>query len=313
VLFDLGSRFLRRIEDETASGNLATKNPGGGGAPAEQVERRFRTWAEGYGVSSRLDDTNGMPGDSRRTWGLVGGIAYSLAPGATLGFAVDQGWTKVEVNGLPQSGRINLIQFGANASFEVGAWTFGFAAIHGRGDIETRNATSSVAGVTGVAFADYEAQLWGAIAETSYYVAVGNGRIVPKLGFDWQHTKTDAFTEAGILNPVTVAGQTAWRVRGFAGFEVGHTWSAPGTMFDLAAYARAVEILDQELPIATVTGGGAPPATFQSIGESRFGIDAGASASLRLAEALRIYALYDGRFRSNFVSHGGTLGVELRF
>ena len=56
----------------------------------QSVERRFRTWAEGYGVRSRLDDTNGMPGDSRRTWGLVGGIAY------TLGKSEEQG----ESNGL---------------------------------------------------------------------------------------------------------------------------------------------------------------------------------------------------------------------
>jgi hypothetical protein len=28
---------------------------------------------------------------------------------------------------------------------------------------------------------------------------------------------------------------------------------------------------------------------------------------------VRLYAVYDGRFRSNFTSHTGTAGVEFRF
>jgi uncharacterized protein with beta-barrel porin domain len=313
ALFDLGTRFLRRIEDETGSQNTATKNPGGGGAPAEQVERRFRTWAEGYGLRSHMSDTNGVPGDSRRTWGFIGGVAGQLAPGVTVGLAVDQGWTKIQMNGLPVTGDIALTQFGVNATIEHGAWTLGLAAIYGRGDIETQNATSFFMGVPGVAFADYRAQLWGTIAELGYYIGIGNTRIIPKIGLDYQRTEADAFTETGIPNPVTVAAQSSWRWRGLAGVEVGHSWASHTTMFDLAGYARAVEILDQQLPVAFVTGGGAPPATFLGVGESRFGVDAGASASVRFAEVVRLYALYDGRFRRNFTSHGGTLGVEVRF
>ncbi len=313
ALFDLGTRFLRRIEDETGYGNAATKNPGGGGAPSAQVERRFRTWAEGYGLRSHMSDTNGVPGDSRRTWGGVAGIAATVAPGVMLGLAVDQGWTDIQMNGLPVTGRIALTQVGVNATIEYGAWTLGLAAIHGRGDIETRNATSIFLGVPGVAFADYRARLWGTIAELGYYIPVGDGRIIPKIGFDWQRTEADAFTETGIPNPVTVAAQSSWRVRGLAGVEIGHSWARTTTMYDLSGYARAVEILDQDLPVASVTGGGAPPATFVGVGESHFGLDAGASASVRFAEVVRLYALYDGRFRRNFTSHGGTLGVEVRF
>jgi outer membrane autotransporter protein len=168
-------------------------------------------------------------------------------------------------------------------------------------------------GVPGVAFADYRAQLWGTIAELGYYIPVGDGRIVPKIGVDWQRTEADGFTETGIPNPVTVAAQSSWRVRGLVGVEAGHTWASHTAVFDLSAYARAVEILDQQLPAAVVTGGGAPPATFQGFGESRFGVDAGASASLRFTEAIRLYALYDGRFRRNFTSHGGTVGLDVRF
>ena len=41
--------------------------------------------------------------------------------------------------------------------------------------------------------------------------------------------------------------------------------------------------------------------------------DAGASASVKLSDALRLYAIYDGRFRDGFSAHAGTLGFEYRW
>ena len=40
---------------------------------------------------------------------------------------------------------------------------------------------------------------------------------------------------------------------------------------------------------------------------------AGATLSAKVTDAVRLYAVYDGRFRSNFTSHTGTAGVEFRF
>jgi uncharacterized protein with beta-barrel porin domain len=51
----------------------------------------------------------------------------------------------------------------------------------------------------------------------------------------------------------------------------------------------------------------------QGIGESRYGADAGAAASLSLTNKFRLYARYDGKFREQFVSHMGTAGVEVRW
>jgi hypothetical protein len=35
--------------------------------------------------------------------------------------------------------------------------------------------------------------------------------------------------------------------------------------------------------------------------------------SAKVTDVMRLYAVYDGRFRSNFTSHSGTLGAEFRF
>jgi uncharacterized protein with beta-barrel porin domain len=47
--------------------------------------------------------------------------------------------------------------------------------------------------------------------------------------------------------------------------------------------------------------------------ESNLGADAGAVISAKVSQLARLYAVYDGRFRSNHTSHTGTIGVELRW
>ena len=58
---------------------------------------------------------------------------------------------------------------------------------------------------------------------------------------------------------------------------------------------------------------GAQSITFQGIGESQYGADAGASASLILTNTARLYVNYDAKFRATMQSHQGTLGVELKW
>jgi uncharacterized protein with beta-barrel porin domain len=49
------------------------------------------------------------------------------------------------------------------------------------------------------------------------------------------------------------------------------------------------------------------------VSESKYGVDAGATASLRLSPLARVYLTYDGKFRDGFTSNGGTVGVEFRW
>jgi uncharacterized protein with beta-barrel porin domain len=51
----------------------------------------------------------------------------------------------------------------------------------------------------------------------------------------------------------------------------------------------------------------------QGIGESRYGADAGASASLSLTNTARLYINYDAKFRAQLQSHQGTVGVEFKW
>jgi uncharacterized protein with beta-barrel porin domain len=83
-------------------------------------------------------------------------------------------------------------------------------------------------------------------------------------------------------------------------------------VFDLSAYGKFVDNFSQNASSVLVTLG--PQAiSVQNIVESQYGADVGASASLNLTNAMRVYLNYDGKFRSNLQSHQGTAGVEVRW
>jgi uncharacterized protein with beta-barrel porin domain len=53
--------------------------------------------------------------------------------------------------------------------------------------------------------------------------------------------------------------------------------------------------------------------TLQGIGESQYGADVGASASLILTQQWRLYVNYDGKIRAAMQQHQGTAGVEYKW
>jgi outer membrane autotransporter protein len=64
-----------------------------------------------------------------------------------------------------------------------------------------------------------------------------------------------------------------------------------------------------------VTSAAAPgvPEVVQGASEGRYGVDAGASASVRVNPTLRFYANYDTRLRDHYQAQIGTLGVEVKW
>jgi uncharacterized protein with beta-barrel porin domain len=108
------------------------------------------------------------------------------------------------------------------------------------------------------------------------------------------------------------SGAAAERARILIGAEVGHYWIFDRKIFDLSAYGKFVDNVTQNFSSVTVSLG-SESITLQGIGESKYGADAGASASLSLSNTARLYVNYDGKFRTAMQSHQGTLGVELKW
>ncbi|SHH15235.1 Autotransporter beta-domain-containing protein [Bradyrhizobium erythrophlei] len=306
---NLGSNFLERLGSQASSGfgrGLRT-NPGGGGASEATDAPRFRTWGEAYGISVNTGAQADFVGDHRQTWGGVAGLGAMVAPGVNLGVSVDQSRTAIDVPLALQSATLDLTQFGFNASVDNGPWTWAVALVHGFGKINSSRDTGF-----GTASAGYNARIDGALTELSYYWNIDQSRIVPKAALEYVRATTGSFQEVGGLDQLMATGTSVERSRILLGAEVGHYWILDQKIFDLSAYGKFVDNTSQNFSSITVSLG-AESITVQGIGESRYGADAGASASLSLSNTARLYLNYDAKFRAALQSHQGTLGVELKF
>jgi uncharacterized protein with beta-barrel porin domain len=306
---NLGSNFLERLGNQASSGfgHALRNNPGGGGASEATDAPRFRTWGEAYGISTRTDAQGVFVGDQRQTWGGVAGLGARVAPGVNVGVSIDQSRTAIDLPLALQSATLDLTQFGFNASVDKGPWTWAVALVHGFGKIDSFRNTGA-----GIATAGYDAEVNGALTELSYYWDIDQSRIVPKAAFEYVHASTGAFQEFGGTNPVMATGATAERSRILLGAEIGHYWIFDRKIFDLSAYGKFVDNVMQNFSSSTVSLG-AQSITVQGIGESQYGADAGASASLNLTNTIRVYLNYDGKFRAAMQSHQGTAGVEVKW
>jgi uncharacterized protein with beta-barrel porin domain len=310
ALLDLGSSFLRRLGDQATHGfNKAMRsNPGGGGASENTDAPRFRAWGEAYGMSARTSAIGDFVGDRRQTVGGVAGFGLRVTPGVNMGFSVDQSHTAIDVPLALQTATLDLTQFGFNGSVDKGPWTWAFAAIHGVGNVNSRRDTGF-----GIASAGYTARLNGVLSELSYFWSFDQSRIVPKAGFEYVRSSTAPLQEFGGLDPVLATGAWAERAKVLVGAEIGRYWIFDQKILDLSAYGKFIDNVAQNFSDVTVSSPGFQSITVQGIGESRYGADAGASASLSLSNTARLYINYDGKFRAAAQSHQGTFGVEFKW
>jgi uncharacterized protein with beta-barrel porin domain len=306
---NLGSNFLERLGDQATNGfgRASRNNPGGGGASEATDAPPFRTWGEAYGISARTSAQGVFVGDNRQTWGGVAGLGARVAPGVNVGFSVDQSHSAIDVPLALQSATLDLTQLGVNASVDKGPWTWAIALVHGFGNINSSRDTGA-----GMAKAGYNAMIDGALTELSYYWDMNQSRIVPKAAFEYVHASTGSLQEFGGLNPESATGTTVDRARILLGAEVGHYWIFDQKVLDLSAYGKFVDNVSQNFGSVTVSLG-ADSITLQGIGESQYGADTGAAASLNLTNNARVYINYDGKFRTAMQSHQGTVGVEFRW
>lgn len=307
----LGSSFLERLGNQASRGigGALRSNPGGGGASevTDVNGLRFRAWGEAYGISTTTSAQGDFVGDHRQTYGGVAGLGTTIAPGVNVGLSVDQSRTSIDVPLALQSATLDLTQIGFNASVDKGPWTWAVALVHGFGKINSSRDTGF-----GIANAGYTGQIDGALTEISYYWSLDQSRIVPKAALEYVRAGTGAFQEVGGLDPVMASSATVERSSILLGAEIGHYWIFDQKILDLSAYGKFVDNVSQNFSAITVSLQ-TQSITLQGIGESQYGADVGAAASLSLTDHTRLYVNYDGKFRAATQSHQGTLGVEYKW
>ncbi len=307
---DLSSSFLQRLNRQATYDFAMRDNSGGGGASQSIADPLYRVWGESYGLTSRTDAQGAFVGDRRKTFGGVGGIGATIAPGLTVGFSVDQSRTNIDVPLAFQSATLDMTQLGINAAYNNGPWTVAIAAVHGFAQVDSSRAT-----IIGTAAANYGGKVDGVLGELNYTYSFGQSRIVPKVALEYVSAVTDSYQETGGAFPTTASEATGERARVLVGAEVGHYWIFDQQAVDVSAYGKFVDNFSQNIGAVQVglSVPGAPTINVQGIRESMYGADAGAAVSYILSNTARLYANYDGKFRDGFTSHQGTLGVELKW
>lgn len=304
---DLGTNFLQRLGRAATYGYAQRDNSGGGGASQSTAAPLYRSWFEVYGQSAQTGPQGTFVGDDRKTIGGVAGIGMNITPDFYLGVSVDQSHTDIDAPLALQSAGLDLTQIGINGSYTRGPWTVAFAAVHGFASIDSRRTTTG-----GIASANYRGSIDGALGELSYYNAIGQSRIVPKIGIEYVAASTNAYQESGGALPVSVADSHSERARVMIGSEIGHYWITGQQIVDISAYGKFVDNFVQNMGSVDVSLG-SQSVSIQGIRESTLGADAGANISWMMTDKMRLYANYDGKYRSNFNSHQGTLGFEVKW
>jgi hypothetical protein len=177
--FDLGTNYLYNSSGQGGLAGLAhmfgTPNPNGGGAPDTAPNPRYRAWAEGYNLAARNEAVGNVAGDSRHSAGAVAGFGMLVAPGITLNTSIDQSHTNINVMGQPQRAGYDLPQIGVSGAIETERgpcpllWYAGSPkSLHSRHPHWAGDRRG------------YNGNVWGGLADVSYYIPLGRFRIVPR-------------------------------------------------------------------------------------------------------------------------------------
>lgn len=297
-LFDSAGRFLHRLGREGARGLFGSRGGAGRGGG----------WAEAYVLDGGRDPRNGLPGEQGDSAGFAAGFGLNAAPGVSLGFGADHGWTDIGVAANGETADVRLTQFGLDARLGAGPFGVGAALTYGAGEVDSSRA------FMGVARGAYDVALLGAFVEARYDIDLGGWRLTPAAGLDWVQVESDTFTESGPLGFIVPAAEQD-RTRAFAGAEIGGRLGLGGrAALELTGYARYLAVLDGEeraLPIVFAAAPGTP-LVMRGIDEED-SILLGAQARLELSRSVSLYFGYDGRFAGGHESHAGTGGIRVRW
>ncbi len=319
ALFGSSSRLMRRLDDDGALGDGAAKpqalsfKDSGDGADAPPSLPGVKPWAEAYGVYTREASHGSTPGDTQSAGGLAAGMGFAVAPGLTVGAAIDQGWTHVSLPSVSESANVSLLQGGLYAAYDTGAFVARVSGVYGAGNAST-SATDSI--LLTPSSASYGVTTSGVSAEVGHRMAYEGWRLMPVIGVDWQEAHVNGFTETGGYAALTSNGGTQDRTHSWFGLEAGRTLYEAGYRIDLQTYVRGLEVMtgaDNRLEAAFVS---APTQqlTITGLAEPRWSVQFGAKVNaFNVTDNVSLYLAYDGRAAGGFESHAGTAGFKIRW
>ena len=277
----------------------------------------WTAWGGGLGGLGTVGAGAGLGGVTYNVAGFAGGLdrhlADSFLAGVTVGYATGSQW----VSGFSGQGFSNTVQAGLYGSFLQGPiYLDGIVGYAYSGNQLSRSI--NIPGMAGrTAHGQTRANQVFGQGEGGWRVELGghaDAYITPFARLQAYTGTQGAFTESGAQSlSLRVAAQTTRSLRTVLGAQIGGAIDL-GWRDKLAAQLRigwSHEYADTSRPVA-VSFVGAPGAPFTTYGVSptRDGAVVGFSASTALADAVSIYARYEGNVAGQDSSHAFNAGVR---
>lgn len=278
-------------------------------APSAQVQRRWRSWASGFGGYNKTsgDAAAGSNDVTARTYGGAAGLDYRFTADTVVGFALAGGGTNW---GLAQGlggGRSDAFQAGLYGRTNAGAaYVGGALAVSGH-----RVTTDRYAYGGDHLTAGFNAYGFGGRLETGYRIGAAALSVTPYAAIQAQSFHTPGYSETDVSGggfALTYGSATATDTRSELG----------------ASFARSVALSEQALLTLRVRLGwvhdwASDPsltAAFQALPGSSFIVNGAAppknsalvsgGAEMRLADGFSFLAKFDGDFGRGSQTYGGT-------
>lgn len=299
VGFGRSDRFLGRL--------LAQ----GGAAPATVGTGRTRLFVEGDRSFGHYDADGTVMRSTQDYTGLRGGVVTQVGGELSLGLAVEGGRWQWELEDplLPEEAEGSAFRGGAFANWTPGGWRVNAAVFLGRQEVDT--IASSNAGA-GTSTSSYHATLYGAGVEAGHPIQAGAVTVTPSVGLTWLGWHAPAVDEAGGLAPLSVDSVTRHQFRPSLALSV----EGGGGPVRLGVRGRAYAVAGDRRGFVTADDGGlSAPGSFGIAGpaDGRFGGEAGAYASFRIAPNAALGASWSSRFTGGSVAHSAEIGLRFAF
>jgi len=153
-------------------------------------------FTRGFGnTAESADDNTGLYGYKSDNIGASVGGDCKLDSNITVGIAA--GYSKGKLgHDIPFKGKQDVYQGALYANYADSAYHVDGIISYGNADITTRR-DANIAGLGGLALAEYKSKILSARLETGADISSGQIEVEPWLGLQYQHVQTDEFNEHG--------------------------------------------------------------------------------------------------------------------
>ncbi len=274
-------------------------------------------WLRGFGLTADQDMRDGVQGYEADTVGAMAGMDVLLENDIRLGVNGSYAVTDVDTDGAGNHKTdIDTYRIGAYGGKDFDRYYVEGQISFAYNDIDTSR-TITFGGLNRTAAGDTEGYEYGARIGAGMPMAFEGGRtITPHVNFQYIHASVDKYTETGAGSLNTTVDNDDIDVAELAvGAKYDADYKYDGGIFtpELRVSAAYDFIGDTSVSTQTFTGGGAT-SRVRGADPAQFSVNYGAGIRWETADDMWELSLdYDGKAKSDYISHGARIEAKLRF